>query len=208
MSPREQALSKRPEARQWVSAATNALNQVIGFNGKRSEIDNLPQFKALKTHFHVSLGPPPSFLKLLLSLLPGSSGEVDPTLAILKEIRFRYFDLMRPLSQDSIFRDAPAEGEGKDATAFVPMKRDGTIRITPNYMKVGPLNQTLVLVHEATHFLSDAFQDFAYRDRTGEDDPNKYINLPVQFAIRNADSYAYFTLQTAKGIDRILTHDE
>ncbi len=53
-----------------------------------------------------------------------------------------------------------------------------------------------------------ALQDFAYRDRTGEPDPQKYINLPAQFAINNADSYGYFALQMAKGIDRVLSKDE
>ncbi len=83
-------------------------------------------------------------------------------------------------------------------------------------MNVGQLNQTLVLVHESAHFIGDAFQDFAYRDRTGIDpndptkevEPRKYIDLPVQFAIRNADSYAYFAVQMGKGIDRILGQEE
>ncbi len=206
MTPREKALTNIPEAKKWVGAAVNALNAVIGFNGKRSEIDNLPQFKALKTHFHVSLGPPPSMADRLLRLLPFV--EDDLTLAILKDIRFNYFSILGALARDSIFIDAPAEGEGENATAFVPRNRDGTLRITPFYMNVGPLSQTLVLVHEGAHFISDAFQDFSYRDRTGEEDPNKYINLPVQFAIRNADSYAYFAFQMAKNIERILKQEE
>ena len=127
---------------------------------------------------------------------------------MLMDIRVRYFDIQRVLSQDGIFRDAPAAGEGENATAFVPLTRDGTLRITPNYLKVGDLNKVLVLVHEAAHFLGDEFQDFAYRDRTGEDDPNKYFTLPVQFAMRNADSYAYFALQMFKSIDRVLKHEE
>ncbi|WP_295433773.1 hypothetical protein [uncultured Thiodictyon sp.] len=214
MTPREKALTNIPEAKKWVGAAVTALNFVIGFNGKRSEIDNLPHFKALKTHFHVSLGPPPGVVDRLLRLLPFVDG--DPTLAILKDIRFNYFSILGALARDSIFIDAPAEGEGAKATAFVPQRRDGTLRITPLYMNVGQLNQTLVLVHESAHFIGDAFQDFAYRDRTGIDpndptkevEPRKYIDLPVQFAIRNADSYAYFAVQMGKGIDRILGQEE
>lgn len=205
MSPKDQALSKIPDARRWVSAAIHAFNNVIGFSGKRSEIDQLREFKAMKTHFHVSLGPPPGILRTLLGMLPFV--EDDPTLAILKDIRLKYFDIMRVFGKAN-FLDAPAEGEGKNATAFVPKDRDGTLRITPNYMKVGHLNQVLVLIHEAAHFLGDEFQEWAYRDRTGEEDPNRYINLPVQLAIRNADSYAYFALQMAVGIDRVLELDE
>jgi len=206
MTPREQALSNTPEARKWVAAAVNALSKVLGFSGKRSQVQSLPEFKALETHFHVSLGAAPGIVDRLLSVLPFV--ELDPTLVLLKDIRFRYFDIMTTLSKDSIFVDSPAEGEGKDATAFVPRVRDGTLRITPFYSSVGSKSQVLVLVHEATHFLSDVFQDHAYRDRKGEDDPQKYINLPVQFAIRNADSYAYFALQMATGIDRVLEQDE
>lgn len=206
-TPRDQALSRVSEAQQWLGAATTALNMVIGFPGKRSDIDALPQFKALKTHFHVSLGPPPSFLDSLKGFLPFL--DEDPLVSILKDIRFKYWDISRALSNaSSSFRDAPAEGEGKAATAFVPMKRDGTLRITPLYLKVGALSQVLVVIHEAGHFIGDEFQDWAYRNRNGESDPNKYKNLPVQYAIRNPDSYAYFALQIAKGINRVLDQDE
>jgi hypothetical protein len=203
MSARDVAVANADEATKWVGSALAALNAVIGFGGKRSEIEGLSQFKALKTHFHVSLGPKPSIVDQLISMLPFAD-EADPTVRILVDIRSKYFQIATGLTRTSSFIDSPAEGEGKDASAFVPMVRDGTFRFTPNYLKVGPLNQVLVLVHEGAHFVSDAFQDYAYRDRTGEEDPNKYINLPVQYAIRNADSYAYFALQMAKGIDRIL----
>ncbi len=208
MSPREQALSNIPEAKKWTGGAIGALNRVIGFSGKRSEIQNLREFKALQTHFHVTLGPPPGLLLRILRILP-FVGQ-DPALEILIVIRSNYFSILGALSNNSIFLDSPAEGEGEDATAFVPMIRDGTIRITPRYLGVGPLNQVLVLVHEATHFLGDRFQDFAYRKRKGTEasDPTKYLDLPIEFAIFNADSYAYFALQMFKGINRILEREE
>jgi hypothetical protein len=212
MTPREQALGNVPEAQKWVQAAITALNRIIGFPGKHSEIENLLEFKAVKTHFHISLSSSarPGFIDQLLRALrpPFFSDSSDPALALLQDIRFRYFDLNAALAKSSIFVDAPAEGEGDEATAFVPMARDGTLRITPLYQNVGALNQVLVLVHEGAHFLGDAFQDYSYRKRPAGDDPNKYINLPVQYAIRNADSYAYFALQMGKNIDRILDQDE
>ena len=210
MTPREQALTNVPEAKRWAGAAVSALNAIIGFGGTRSQIANLSQFKAATMHFHVTLGPPPSVLSRILAILPFVNP--DPTLAVLMEIRFRYFDVLSMLANAPVaFVDAPAGGGAENvgmAPAFVPKDRDGTLRITPYYQAIGPLAQVHCLVHEATHFLSDAFQDHAYRDRTGEEDPNKYKTLPVQFAIRNADSYAYFALQMAKGIDRILSRDE
>ncbi len=202
MTPRDLAVSKTPEARKWVGAAIDALNHVIGFSGKRSDIEGLPQFKAMKTHFHVVLGPPPPFFLRLLPFVD------DPLVTVLKGIRFRYFDMSTALGRASIFLDAPATGEGKKGTAYVPRNRDGTIRITPLYLKVGPLNQLLVLVHEAAHFIGDDVQDYAYRDRTGEPDKRKYIDLPVQFAVLNADSYAYFSLQMATGTNRVLELEE
>jgi hypothetical protein len=204
MTPREQALTNVPEARRWAMAAAGALTAIIGFNGKRSDIENLPQFKAQKTHFHVELTPPPSVLDQLLSLLPFI--ETDPTLKLLMEIRSKYFDINSVLGRaSSIFIDAPADDK---EPAHVPEIRDGTMCITPYYPMVGPLCQVHCLVHEAAHFLSDAFQDWAYRDRTGTSEPNKYFNLPPQNAIRNPDSYAYFALQMAKGLDVILSRDE
>jgi hypothetical protein len=205
MSARSTALKNLPEARRWVGAALNALNAVIGFGGTRSQIAALPQFRAAQTHFHVPFGPPPSLMRKLLELLPFVE---DPTVAILKVIRFAYFDIARALATPSIFRDSPAEGEGASATAFVPITRDGTIRITPFYDDVGPRNKVLVLVHESAHFLGDQFQDWAYRNRKGELDPNKYRNLAVELAITNADSYAYYALQMATGIDRVLDQEE
>jgi hypothetical protein len=209
MTPKELALTNVPEAKRWATAAVGALNAIIGFSGTRSNIATLSQFKAAATHFHVSLGPPPGVVTRLLRLLPFTSP--DPTLAILTEVRFRYFDIISMLSNSAAFVDAPAGGGAEQvgtAPAFVPQTRDGTLRITPYYQQLGPLTRAHCLVHEATHFLSDAFQDHAYRDRTGESDQNKYKTLPVQFAIRNADSYAYFAMQMAKGLDRVITGDE
>ena len=210
MTPKDLAVSNANDAVRWASAASNALNVIIGFNGQRSGIEALPEFKAQKTHFHVELGPAPRHLFPFLGRLPFV--EPDPALKLLKAIRFKYWDIMSALSRaSSIFVDAQAGGGEENtgmAPAFVPRERDGTLRITPYYESLGPLTKIHSLVHEAAHFVSQSIQDNAYRDRTGEEDPMKYINLPVQFAVENADSYAYFALQEAKGIDRILSRDE
>ncbi|MFT3924526.1 MAG: hypothetical protein QM778_18450 [Myxococcales bacterium] len=209
MTPSEQALSKVPEARGWVGNAIGALDGVITFNGRREEIKDLNQFKAANEHFHVELEPAPGIVGQLLRLLPFFP-ETDVTLALLTEIRRQYFDLLQAFSR-ATFVDAPPGGGQENvgaAPAFVPRERDGTLRITPHFQELGPLCQVHCLVHEGTHFLSSEFQDFAYRDRTGEPDPNKYIQLPVENAIRNPDSYAYFALQAARGIDRVLSREE
>jgi hypothetical protein len=159
----------------------------------------------VQTHFHVPLGAPSSVLRRLLEILPFVD---DPTVALLKVIRFAYFDIAAALRKPHIFIDSPAEGEGELATAFVPLVRDGTIRITPLYEKIGPLSQVLVLVHESAHFVGQQFQDWAYRNRNGEDDKEKYKKLDPELAVVNADSYAYFALQMATGIDRILAQEE
>jgi hypothetical protein len=208
-TPRDTALANTTEAIRWALAAINALNAIIGYNGQRANIANLPQFKAQKTHFHVDLGPPPTVVQRFLGLLPFV--EPDPTLKLLKAIRFRYFDINSALNDASHFVNAPAGG-GSEHTgtspAFVPTIRDGTLRITPYYDDLGPLCKVHCLVHEGAHFTSEAVQDYAYRDRRGEDDPMKYIKLSVQYAFDNADSYAYFALQMAKNIDRVIDSDE
>ena len=170
MSARATAVANVPEALRWIGAAGNAINRVLGFNGTRAQIPSLPEFRALQTHFHVPLGPLPSVARRLLQLVPFVE---DPTVALLTAIRFAYWDIGSALRSPSIFLDSPAEGEGEEATAFVPRNRDGTIRITPFYEDIGPLNKVLVLVHEGAHFIGDAFQDWAYRNRKGESDPDK-----------------------------------
>jgi hypothetical protein len=207
MTPVDQARQNISKAQQWINSATGALNTIIGFNGKREDIAKLPQFQAVVTHFHITLGPPPSFLRLLATLLPIPGFEADPTLALLKDVRFQYFDISRGLNHAN-YLNATATGEGDNATAYVPMVRDGTLRITPYFLNLGPMMQLKTLVHEGAHFVSDEFQDWAYRDRRGEEEPNKYRDLPIQFAIRNADSYAYFALQMATGISRIIENSE
>jgi hypothetical protein len=91
--------------------------------------------------------------------------------------------------------------------------RDGTIRITPIFLELGPLGQTYRLIHESAHFVGavgDEIQDCAYRSRSGLEsyDPNRYLQLLPQWAMRNADSYAYFAVQMAKRIDRNLGNEE
>jgi hypothetical protein len=45
------------------------------------DIAKLPQFQAVGFHFHVSLGPPPSYMRLIAALLPIPFFEANPTLA-------------------------------------------------------------------------------------------------------------------------------
>jgi hypothetical protein len=215
MTPGELALTNLPEGMKWVGAAIAGVNQIIGFPGKRSDIESLSQFRAVKTHFHLSLGPPPSALLSFLQILPFLDDLGYPTLAALKDIRFQYFQIMVTLGKPSVFLNGPAEGEGANAPAFTPMTpiRDGTIRITPLYLTLGPLSQVRTLVHESAHFVGpvgDEIQDYAYRSRGGNesDDQKKYLQLPPQWAMRNADSYTYFAIQMAKGIDRIVGDEE
>lgn len=93
MTPREQALNNVGEARRWVAQAIAGLNRIIRFPGARSDIENLAEFKAVKTHFHLSLGPAPSVFKRFLQILPFLDDLGDPTLEALKDIRFKYFDI-------------------------------------------------------------------------------------------------------------------
>ena len=210
MGQRDLAIGNVAEAKKWVASAIASLNSIIGFNGKRDGITSLPAFKAQLFHFHIELGPQPSLLKQFLRLLPVVRD--DPALLLLMEVRFKYFDILSVFNRaDQIFIDAPAGGGAEDvgqAPAFTPRNRNGTIGITPYYESAGPLIRSHCLIHEAAHFLSDDFQDWAYRFREPGVNPRGYIDLDVLHAIRNPDSYAYFALQTAKNINRTISQDE
>ena len=46
------------------------------------------------------------------------------------------------------------------------LMRDGTVRITPIFLELGPMGQTYRLIHESAHFVGavgDEIQDYAYR---------------------------------------------
>lgn len=217
MSARDAAVADLPKALKWVIAASGALDAIIGFNGTRAQIASLPQFISLQTHFHITLGPPPAWWKRILDLCPfsdalGIDDAIDPTLGALKLVRAAYLKIGRTLQTPSIFIDSPDPSD-LAYLALTPTPRDGTIHVTTNYVaaNVGPLYRLLSLVHESAHFMSDGIQDYAYRDRSKKpesDEPLKYIQLPSEYAIRNADSYAYYGLEMATGIKRVIAQTE
>jgi hypothetical protein len=126
---------------------------------------------------------------------------------LLKDIRQKYWDIRSGLNR-AVYLNAPAVGEGDNATAFTPKDRDGTMRITPLFLNLGVKKRVYTLFHECAHFISDEFQEWSYRDRRGEPEPDRYDKLPVQDAIRNPDSYAYYAVQMATGITRLLENTE
>jgi hypothetical protein len=236
-TPRDQALDNVPDARAWVAKAVKAIDDELRYFDLLATLSQLPDneqnpdlvrdpptrsdalqhptFKALQTHFHLSLTMP------RIDSLKQPYYESDPTVWAMKTIRARYDDIDDWLKKTSIFKDAKAEGEGDGTGAYVPTipERIDEIRITPIYSETvhdpsnvkgvgpyGPLVKVHALIHEATHLLdASKYQDWAYRGITKDSDNREvYVTQTAEMAMRNPDSYAYFALQIAKGIDRAL----
>lgn len=205
------ALSFVPEALTWVNSAIAALDRLIGSSLTRDQVVKTVDFRRVQRHFHVperiAMSP---FNKLLGWLLPGFQD--DPVLAVLKAIRFRFWDIRAGLLRaKDIFRFHDNTGEGDEASVFVPTVRDGNIYITPIYRLPGKLSHPRILIHETVHWLGPDFQEWAIRDRSRvpeNQNPRAYIDLPWEFAIKNPDSYAYFAFETATGNQNVINQDD
>jgi hypothetical protein len=198
LSPREMAMSRVPDADSWIAHAMRVLSNLIENSSDDSLLRRNPGFAVLKRHFHLTTEDirQPGFFTF-------------KTNTMLIDLRNSYnwmSFVIRNALRETVFINHPAEGDHDNETAFVPTVglRDGRIRFTPLYLHLGRLHQILTLIHEASHFVSDVVQDYSYR----REDPEKYDKLDKNFAIQNADTYAYFAFHCASGSDRILQNSE
>lgn len=199
LSPAEQARVRVPDADPWIAHAMRILSSLIECGGDAAKLNKQPGFAVLKRHFHLTEADlkQPGFFDF-------SRGNT-----ILIDLRNAYnwmSYVLRTALKEAVFINHPAEGEHENETAFVPTlsQRDGRIRFTPLYLRLGKLHQTLTLIHEAAHFVSDVVQDYVYR----REKPPEYDKLPNSFAMINADSYAYFAFHCASGSDAILQNSD
>ena len=175
------------------------LQSLIECGGDKDKLNSAPGFAVLRRHFHLTTDDlkQPGFLDFL-----------QPLNTILQDLKNTYnwmSYVLRSALKEPVFINNPVEDEDPE-TAFVPVlgKRDGRIRFTPLYLQLGKLHQTLTLVHEASHFVSNVVQDYCYRRAN----PGKYDTLESSVAMLNADSYAYFAFHCASGSKRILQNSE
>jgi hypothetical protein len=198
-SPREQAMAMVPGAVNWIGHAMRILRGLIETGGDARKITAQPGFGVLRRHFHISTAD----LKQ-----PGFFNLSAPN-TLLRDLENTYNWMMFVLQKavhEPVFINVPAEGDNANDTAFVPAlgQRDGRIRFTPLFLNLGHLHQTLTLVHEASHLVSNVIRDHTYR----REDPDEYDGMPMASAITNADTYAYFAFNCASGSDRILQNKD
>jgi hypothetical protein len=114
------------------------------------------------------------------------------------------------LDFDDIARDKDKHPDGSDAIAWsYPLKSDdgpefdGHIYFSPRYLKLGPRKQVYIVVHELAHFVDEPPSDFQSGPVQGITDiaydaydQAAYDKLPPELAMKNADSYSMFAMQS------------
>jgi hypothetical protein len=161
--------------------------------------------------------------------LPGLAKTARPTnsavlgLAAIVQV---FMTIRMILTQaNQFFVDGTASGmaETPDQGAFsnpsvnarLPAKRE--IRFLPDYLNVGPFNQTFIAIHEAGHFAFEGIDHFAFESPgapAGGPYPmdvsntqvrtKNYAALNFDEAMQNADTFAQFALHMGVGTDRRL----
>ena len=193
--PHQKALTAVPLALQWLGSAQRgtfgALNAAIsGSEGDRRRAGVL-----LRRHFKLEGGDFTAPSSVLL--------------ALRRYYAWMYYVLNRAVlvhnrgDRDQVFVHDEAGAEAGEP-AFIPVRRDGAIHFADFYLQLGPRNQALVLLHEASHYVSLSVQDYVYRRIS----PERYDGLTREYALKNAASFAYFAFHAGTGQDRVIPQAE
>jgi len=163
----------------------------------------IPIHARLKTHFLFDLDLFKNGRIFALKSVPRNAQE---TVSDLVDLYTAIDDLMsRPGRFVADLRDlgnTPGFQQFNTSAAFVPDTMDA-IHVTPLYLNLGPLKRVSVLIHEASHFLTNrVIQDIQHiRSPT-------YPGPEFGLAIRNAYSYEQFATHQFLRADRRLLDNE
>ncbi len=203
-SPRTEALARKQDAVNWVTAALAAIQVVStlmrsGLTANFNKLATMEENRALETHFKLSKHPDPlqflSFLGKSYSLI---------SIAVANADQLFQEDLTN--TKDFAFAFPGGINNRSDP-------KTGRLFFCPNYVGNGPLFQTAVIVHEAAHFADRTILHFASElpapNGTPVDSSKNYVQLTPQEAAANAYSYAQFALHCFKRRDqRIVPFNE
>lgn len=194
-TPHQRALTRVPTACRWIGNSSRGALGVINAAISGSPTNKARARPYLQRHFKLS------------------GDDFTAPSAVLIDLG-RYFGWMLYVlgtavtvhnrgDRDQVFiHDEAGAEEGEPA--FIPLRRDGAIHFARLYLDLGPKNQALILIHEASHFVSERVQDYVYRRLT----PGRYDTLARSEAIRNAASFAYFAYHAGTGSDSVIPRAE
>jgi hypothetical protein len=207
-SPKDQAKTHKVDAAQWAAAATQKLGFVAGVraSGDPEALKNLPNstaWRGLETHFHISTA---SNQDSLISFLAKIFSFIE--IAISRADDLFVDDLVK-----DDFAYAYLGGFNMDKTQMT-----GQIHFCQRYLKLGPLMQTAVIVHECAHYADGTIDHLASELPAPDGWPvngvlaghtansKKYSQLNADEAKQNAYSYAQYALHMKMGFDKRLKY--
>jgi hypothetical protein len=201
-SPLAEALVRKSEAQKWVGKSVNALNIVLtlmrtGLKADFLKLATMEETTALNTHFKLDRSPNP--LQFVSSLL-----QIYNLISICINNSNKLW--VEDLSNLNDFANAVLGGFFEQQDAF-----RGRIRFCPNFTGKGIRFQTMVIIHEASHFVGrqPKIVHFASElpgpNGTPVDSSKNYVQLSPDEAARNAYSYAQFSLHMEMRTDHRIT---
>jgi peptidoglycan hydrolase-like protein with peptidoglycan-binding domain len=207
LTPTDQAKTHKVDAASWAAAATQKLGYVAGVMavGDPKALEDLKKstaWRGLETHFHISTHSNPStvisFLAKVYSFIEVAISRAD--------------DLWTDdLTNTSDFAYAYLGGFNMDKT-----QTTGKIYYCPRYLKLGPLMQTAVIVHESAHFVVrtvdhraselPAMDGWPVDGAIHKGNTKKYVQLNADESMQNAYSFAQYALHMKLGFDKRLKY--
>jgi len=196
VSPRQAALARQASALQFVQAAIAGIERALD-QGTVPGASKIPavteESKALTVHFK-------------------TERHINP-LQQAQELRGTFVKILQViLRADEVFVDEIEELASSFAwaipggVAFPTHPRNGRIHFCPPFVPRGPLFQTVVIIHEAAHFVSRSILHVASELPAPKGTPvgstKTYAAMTATEAMGNAYSYAQFALHMAVGFDK------
>src|ERR1700683_184534 len=159
-------------ARDLVQATLNVLESVVG-GSMQPAADVALVTQALQTHYLCTAAE-------LAATARSVRDKLNAVMGVLKK------------GSGIFVPGVPGDPDGGSAYAYSRSVRDGKIYVNPEFMNLAKFGRTLVLVHEAFHFLSEDNQDMC---RNPDNDAGKSYRLVTKnLRERNAYSLSQFVL--------------
>jgi hypothetical protein len=201
LTPSDRAKSLKADAAAWAAAATSSLGLVAGMLASPDPNDpdavkRTTAFLGLETHFHISTHPNPA---AFVSELSKFYSFIQITISRAANI------FVDDLTNTSDFAFAFPGGFHAD-----PAQARGQLHFCPQYLKLGNLMATAVIVHESAHYADRTIGHFASElppfagSAVGTGHTKNYAQLNADEAKQNAYSYAQFALHMFKRFDKRL----
>jgi len=196
-SPSDRAKGLKADAALWAAAATGKLGLVASLLANNDpNVTNTTAWRGLETHFHISTAANSA---TFIADLSRFYSFIEITIS--RAATLFVDDLTNPTDFAYAFK-------GRFHTD--PALAQGQLHFCPEYLKLGPLMATAVIVHESAHYVDRTIDHFAselpgpHGSPVGAGHTKNYDQLNADEAKQNAYSYAQFALHMKMTFDKRL----